>query len=201
MVWLWYQGESWWIWCLWLSRSLKKVLFLSSRRLLHFMHFWLFAPNYQSNWDVDATGAIQDLREVLWVVGVRGGCKKPVVFDHATIHAVLETKHGELKAKRHGLKNFDSAKHMKKDAIQLTQAVSHVKLSISITFWEQLRILHLKNADVTLNYLGAQFLDESSGHKPLNLVEGPWQTPRLDHWNDLKTCGISIFVLEGSSNL
>lgn len=59
----------WWIWCLWLSRSLKKVIFLSSR-LLHFMHFWLYAPNYQSNWDVDATGAIQDLREVLWVVGV-----------------------------------------------------------------------------------------------------------------------------------
>ena len=50
------------------------------------------------------------------------GFKKPMVFDHGKQFTQIETKHGKLKAKRHGLKNFDSAKHMKKDTIQLTQA-------------------------------------------------------------------------------
>lgn len=44
----------------------------------------------------------------------------------------------------------------RRNSADSSRAFSHVKLSMSIRFWEQLRILLLKNAEVTLNYLGAK---------------------------------------------
>lgn len=124
-------------------------------------------------------------------------CKKPMVFDHVTIHADWN-KTWKTEGKRHGLKEFDSVSH-DKTQFSWIKGFHIVKLSISIRFWEQLEF-DWKDAEVTPNYLGAQLLDkawsqttEPGGRTLANSAFGPLKCfenlrPRLLFFRGLQMC-------------